>query len=106
MSMNFYQFYDKLNGTPYENDESTEQPQVEPPTPYHFMDYLQSVSNGNNFSGVENGGSYDLKPLTDEDMAQAAEEDVMDFMKQRGNTTRLGDPLDDEGMRKYTGVVQ
>lgn len=100
--MNFYQFYDKLNGIPYESDDESS-PSQSPPK-FQYMDYLKAISNGNSFSGVESGSNYELKPLDVEDMARASDEDVMNFMKQRGNTTRLGEPLDDEGMKKYTGM--
>ena len=57
----------------------------------------------NNLNSQDNSGA--LKPLTDEDMARYSAEDVEKLMllkKKLGiNNTKLGDPLDEEGLKKY-----
>ncbi len=97
--MNFHQFYDKLQDEPSDSDHG-------PPTEYEFLNYTDVISNGSSFSGTEDGG-YDLKPLTDDDMKQAAADDVIKAyakLHKGKNPSRLGEPLDDEGMKKYHGM--
>ena len=94
--MNFYQFYDKLQGDP----------SGDPPTEYDLLNYTDTISQGSSFSGTEDG-NYELKPLTDDDMKQAAADDVIKAyakLHKGKNPSRLGDPLDDEGMKKYHGM--
>ena len=92
--MNFYQFWDKLNGKPYEDG-------VEPPVSYD-MDDLHCVDR---ISGQENR-SYELKPLTADDMSQASAEEVADnYIKlHKGkNPCALGKPMTDEELNKFYG---
>ena len=89
--MNFYDFYNKIQGEPDNTPE---------PDQYKLANYMDLISN----SGEEYGGS-ELKPLTIDDMSQVSEKDRNDWLLKYGkNTTKLGDPLDDEGMKKYTGI--
>lgn len=77
--MNFYQLY-----------------QVISPVKYDLLDLYDNPD----------GKGWQTMPL--EDMARYASDDVeaLAFEKQRLgiNNTRLGDPLDDEGLAKYTGI--
>lgn len=95
--MNFYQFWDKLNGKPYEN--------VPEPTPYAFNDYVKDMTK-TPVNGTENG-TWDLMPLTQDDMKQAASDDVADHIEQLRksghNPTRLGKPMTDEEFAKFYG---
>ena len=96
--MNFYQFWDKLNGKPYEED-------VPPPVDYKMSSYSQSIST-NPINNSENSGGYDLRPLTPEDMSSASAEDVArDYARiHKGkNPTRLGKPMTDEELAKFYG---
>lgn len=90
--MDFYQFYDKINGKIYED--------IPPPTKYNFLDYLKDSS-----INKEKDNNWQLKPLTQDDMKTTAVEDALDWYAKHGkNTTRLGEPLDDEGFKKYMGL--
>jgi len=54
------------------------------------------------------GGSYELKPLSDEDMATTSAEDIqadMERKKAQGfNPTKLGKPMSDEEFQKFHGL--
>ncbi len=92
--MNFYQFYDKLNGKPYEDG-------VEPPADYNMED-LHCVDR---ISGPETN-SYELKPLTADDMSQASAEEVAaNYVKlHKGkNPLSLGKQMTDEELSKFYG---
>ena len=87
MSTSFYQFYNQINGQPYTDG-------VPPPAEYDLADY-----------GISDTGGADLTPLTDDDMKTTSRDDAMAwYLKHGKNTTKLGEPLDDEGMKKYTGL--
>ncbi len=88
--MNFYQFYDLLNGKPYQN--------VPPPVKYSFKGYMDAVSNGSP-AGNSEDADYNLKPLSFDDMARCAADDVPVH-----NTTRLGDPMSDEELHAHYGL--
>lgn len=95
--MNFYQFYNKLQGKAYDNNV---------PAPLEIQDYRSQITAGKKFNGVdsidgEQKSSWELTPLTDDDMATSSREDSLPTR----NTTALGAPLDDEGMKRYTGGV-
>ena len=95
--MDFFQFFDKINGKPYEDGTPA-------PAKYNFLDYAKQVTS-NHISNTEEGGGVDLfKPITDDDLKTTSSEDMNQWMRKHGtNTTRMGDPLDDEGLKKYTG---
>lgn len=67
---------------------------------YNFVDYTSSY-------GVINGpenGSYELKPLSDNDMARTDREDVEKWYLQHGkNTTRLGPEMTDRQFKDFMG---
>lgn len=90
--MDFYQFYNKINGVPYSD------PATPPPSSYNFLDYAKQLTNSP-INGIE-GGTYELTPLSQEDMSRYADEDVVTNI----NTTQLGEPLDDEAFKKYHGI--
>jgi hypothetical protein len=97
--MNFYDFYDMLNGKMYSD------PRVPPPVEYELQDYMaQITSNPDNVVGIDGRDSnYALQPITR--MWTHSADDVVDFMTKHGrNTKKLGEPLDDEGLRRYTGI--
>jgi len=83
--MNFYQMWHTLD------QENLPQ--------YHFLDYAKELTN----SKV---GGHELTPLTDEDMMRYSADDVeAEYLKMHDtNPLRLGEPLDDEGMKKYMGL--
>lgn len=86
---NFCQFWNKVNGEPYKDG-------VPPPVEYKIHD-------------METGDSgYELKPLTDEDMARHSDEDVaadMEAKKAAGfNPCKLGAPMSDEEFHKFYGL--
>ena len=84
--MNFYQFWDKLNGKPYEDG-------VPAPVSYDIPQI-----------GTES--SYDLKPLTPDDMSQASAEEVAaNYVKlHKGkNPCSLGKQMSDEDLRRFYG---
>lgn len=86
----FFAFWDRLNGKPYEGS-------VAPPSEYTLQPYGYPGS----------GEDYALKPLAYEDMARYAADDVASYyakIHDGKNPYRLGEPLDDDGWRKYTGV--
>lgn len=98
----FEQLCDKANGKPYEKG-------FPPPTHYNLGDYASLVTNGSPIANVANGANAELTPLTWEDQARYAYDDVADAYQKihKGQSpTRLGDPLDDEGMRRYMGLVK
>lgn len=46
-----------------------------------------------------------LQPLTDEDMARYAADDVVDWYLRHGkNTSKIGEPMTDEQFRKFHGL--
>lgn len=92
--MNFYQFYNKLQGKPYEHGSAPNQGNIG-----SYVDEITTKSKVN-----DERGNWELTPLEDEDMRTASAEDVLAWQAKHGrNTTRLGEPLDDEGLKRYTG---
>jgi hypothetical protein len=98
--MNFYDFYEKLQGEPY-SDERTP-----PPVPYKFADYRDQISSSNSFN--DESGDYSLRPLDVDDMARYATKDVEDHLntlKKTGwNPTKLGSQMSDEEFQKHYGI--
>ena len=88
---NFCQFWNKVDGEPYKNDK---QP--------HSSHELRPITEPSDTS------SYELKPLTDEDMARYSDEDVaaeMEKKKAAGfNPCKLGPPMSDEEFHKFYGL--
>ena len=67
--MDFYQFYNQINGgKPYENGDN------EPPASYNFLDYVSQLTKSP-VNGTENG-TWDLTPLTQDDMLRYASLDA------------------------------
>ena len=99
-TMNFYQFYNKLNGTPYEKD-------IPAPVKYDLDDYASQITKGqvNNVDSIDGNqkGTWELTPLTADDFQRAGAEETADWYAKHGKKRLLGPPLDDEGMKKYRG---
>lgn len=96
--MNFYQFWDKLNGKPYEDG-------VPAPVAYNFNDYLKGISNSTPANSGQSS-TYELKPLQPEDMAQASADDVAaNYLKlhQGKNPCGLGKQMTDDELRDFYG---
>lgn len=92
--MTFEQFYDRLNGKMYAK--------VPPPVPYKFADY--AVTNRSPINDAQT--SHGLRPLSDEDMARYAADDVIAHYAQLHggrNPARLGDPMSDHEFKKFMG---
>jgi hypothetical protein len=95
--LNFCQFYNMINGEPYHD--------VPPPTKYNFASYADQITTSP-ISNVE-GGGHQLRPLTDEDTARYAADDVTAHylaMHAGESPCRLGDPLTDEEFRQFLGM--
>lgn len=95
--LNFYQFFNKINGEPYVD--------IQPPVKYDFQDYGNNLTNSP-INGIE-GGTHELRPLTDEDMGRYAADDVINHyyqMHQGKNPLRLGDPMSDDQFKKFCGM--
>jgi len=76
------------------------------PLSYELDDYVSQITSSPVNTAAT--GNWDLTPLEDEDMARYAHDDVVDAYKkmhQDKSPTALGEPLDDEGMKKYTGMT-
>lgn len=85
----FYKFWDKINGELYKG--------VEPPVKYNFAPYLTSPVN-------DISGNYQLKAIEKKDTASYAVKDVEEWLNKYGqNTTKLGDPMTDEELKKHYG---
>jgi hypothetical protein len=84
---NFYRFWNKVNGEPYQD--------IPPPTKYSFQNM-----------GYEQG--HELKPLSHEDMARYATDDVEQLELEKArlgiNPTRLGKPMSDEEFHRFYGL--
>lgn len=93
---NFHKFWDQVNGKMY-ND-------IPRPVQYDFLDYMNAISpNGTPLNGSEDG-SWELTPLSKEDMSTVAEKDVLDWQKKYGiNTTKLGKPMTDDELKRFYG---
>ncbi len=87
---NFYQFWNKLNGEPYEDG-------VPPPAEYDIKDMEAGEDS-----------KCELKPLTDKDMVRYSDEDAqadMEAKKAAGfNPCKLGAPMSDEEFHKFYGL--
>jgi len=82
--LNFYQFWDKLNGKPYEDG-------VPPPVPYNFVD-------------MNYGSGAELTPLEPEDMASSARMEPEEYKKfHKGKPTGLGKQMTDDELNKFYG---
>ena len=71
---------------------------------YQFWDQL----NPNDEDGTPKQSTYELKPLTPEDMCQTSQEDgVKEFLRlHKGkNPCALGKPMTDEELEKFYGQV-
>ena len=68
--MDFYQFYNKINGVPYSD------PMTPPPASYNFLDYVAQLTQSP-VNGTEDG-TYELTPLNPEDMARYASPEIED----------------------------
>jgi len=88
---NFCQFWNKLNGEPYEDG-------VPPPTEYKLQ--TMDLNMGTRHA--------DLTPLSDEDLARYSDQDAVDdFEKKKAqgwNPTKLGEPMSDEDFHKFHGL--
>lgn len=77
---------------------------VPPPVRYDLADYMKGVSNGSPVNGTEEKSTYELRPMSQEDMSSHAREDVEEWMKKYGqNTTRLGSQMTDAEFKKHYG---
>lgn len=94
--MDFYQFWNKLNGEMYKD--------IPRPVQYDFADYMSAISpSGSPLNGSEDG-TWALTPLSMDDMATTAAQDVVDWQKEFGtNTTKLGSPMTDDELRRFYG---
>ncbi len=91
----FNQFWDKINGKMYQNG-------VPPPVKYNFQSYADSITKGT-INGTEDG-TYELRPISQEDTASYAAVDVIDWYRKNGqNTTKLGPPMTDLEFKKFFG---
>jgi hypothetical protein len=89
---NFCQFWNAVNGEPYTDG-------VPPPVKYDIADLTTGPINGTE------DGSYELRPITDEDTARYAAPDVIAAYVQMHdkNPLRLGDPMSDDEFKKFYG---
>jgi len=93
MDLSFYDFYNKMHGG-----------EPAKPAQYDMEDYTKQVTSSP-VNGA--GGGWELTPLEGDDFARAATDDVVDAyvkMHQGKNPCGMGEPLDDEGLAKYTGI--
>jgi hypothetical protein len=97
--LNFNQFFNLLNGEPYET--------VPAPTSYNLGDYAKEITTSpvNNQDG-ENS-TWALRPIQDEDMHTTSAKDVeAHFAKLKAsgfNPSGLGPPMTDADLRRYAG---
>jgi hypothetical protein len=92
----FHAFWDQINGKMYEN--------VPPPVKYDMGNYMDMTTSPLN--GSEEGSTWALRPLTRDDTASHAADDVLDWQKKHGrNTTKLGDPMSDAEFAKFHGMT-
>lgn len=76
-----------------------------PPIQYSFVDYVDQVTSSP-INGTEEGSTYELKPIQDEDMARYAADDVVQhytMMHQGKSPSRLGNAMSDEQLKKHMG---
>jgi hypothetical protein len=92
--MNFYDFWNRLNGEPYSD------PRVPPPPDYKLGDYSKEITNSGNLAGVDNQpDNWGLTPLGDEDMVQPSTTQPPGAI-----STRLGKAMTDEEFKKHFGI--
>lgn len=92
--MNFYQLYDKINGKPYQT--------VPPPVKYNMKNYMDITKNS--YNSAEENSEYNLIPLSYEDMARYADNDVVNWHLKHGqNNTKLGKEMTDDELKKFYG---
>jgi len=90
----FHKFWDKINGEMYKD--------VPPPVKYDFAKYMDSITAGP-VNGTEDG-THELRPVTWDDTASYAAEDVLDWYKKNGkNSTKLGPQMTDSELKKHYG---
>lgn len=96
--MNFYQFFDKLNGKPYEDG-------VPAPVSYDFLDYVKGITPSNTpMNNVEGKSSYDLIPLDLDDMAPSVRQSPEEYAQlHKGKKMGLGEPMTDDDLKKFYG---
>ncbi len=90
---NFCQFWNAINGEPYHD--------VPPPVRYDMKPLVTGQING-----TEEGSTYELRPLSHEDTASYAADDVVahySTMHNGKNPRRLGEPLSDAEFKKFLG---
>lgn len=93
--MDFYKFWDKINGEMYKD--------IPRPVEYDLVDYMDTISNGSPLNGSEDG-TWQLTPLSRDDTATTAAEDVLNWQKKYGkNTTKLGPQMTDDEFKRHYG---
>lgn len=86
----FHQFWDRINGPMYKN--------VPPPVKYNLAKYMDGTAFNN---------THELTPLSHEDTATYAAEDVAAWYAKYGkNTTNLGSPMSDSEFKKHYGFAE
>jgi hypothetical protein len=91
----FHQFWDRINGEMYKS--------VPLPVKYKMNNYLNGLTSGP-LNGSEENSSYELRPLSQEDMASYARPDVEEWYAKYGqNTTRLGKEMTDAEFKRFYG---
>jgi hypothetical protein len=91
----FHQFWDKINGKMYKN--------IPPPAKYNFANYTDGLTTSP-LNGCEGESSYTLRPISDEDMASYARDDVEEWYRKYGtNTTKLGPEMTDAEFKRFYG---
>lgn len=91
----FYQFWNQINGPMYRR--------TPPPVRYDLADY-QSQITSSPVNNTEGGSTYELRPITWEDTASYAAQDVADWYAKYGvNSTKLGKEMSDEKFKKFCG---
>ncbi len=91
----FLQFWDQINGKPYTDG-------VPPPVKYDMGNYMDMTTSPLN--GSEEGSTYELRPITDDDMKTHAADDVVNWYKKHGMDSRkLGPEMTDDEFRRFYG---
>ena len=124
--IDFYKFNSQLDDLKGLYDDL----RVPPPPPYEFQDYMKLVSSKPESLNCGDGrfSQWQPRPLNDDEMTTTARPDYEDMLSQpphkmnvnldasvqpigdlktAGLTTwskSLGEPLDDDGFKKYTGI--
>lgn len=91
----FQKFWDKINGKMYKD--------VPRPVKYDFANYMDAITSSSPLNNCEDG-TWELSPISQEDTARYGADDVENWMKNyQKNTTKLGDPMSDEDLRRFMG---